>query len=90
MSFATPISDGADGLNFQDQIIKSAQLAVCHASTSVEDARILLDMLGLVPDPVRFPSWDTLPRSTRTPPAQGASAVLPSSGYGAVYPVPPA
>lgn len=84
----------ADDLNgritFQEPIIKAASLAVCQQAESVEDARILLDMLGLVPDPVRFPSWDVTPRSVRTPPAQGSAAPLPPAAYGGVSPEPPA
>lgn len=68
----------------EEKEIRAASLTVCNRAEDVEDARILLDMLGLVPDPVRFPSWVTPTRAAArampTPPA----SPLPPARYGGV------
>lgn len=75
-------------LIMQDELIHKASLYVCGTAESVDDARILLDMLGLHEDKERFPPWSVSTR-VRTPPSQAPRAPLPSSGYGAVSPEPP-
>lgn len=69
---------------------RQAQLSVCQNAHDVEDARILLDMLGLVEDTVRFPSVPTTATGQRAAPVAGSSASLPPSGYGAGITAPPA
>lgn len=68
----------------QDQIVRQAQLTVCARSYGENDTRILLDMLGLHADPVRYPSVDVSASGTRRAPSTGPHAPLPSDSYGAV------
>lgn len=74
---------------FQEQIIRQASLSVCRMAEDTEDARILLDMLGLHEDKERFPSWIVTPSANRRAPSTGAGAPLPPSRYGGVVPAPP-
>lgn len=71
------------------EALKTAVTAVCTLATSTDDARVLLDMLGLHVDPERFPTWDVNERGIRTAPATGPAARVPPAGYGAVVPATP-
>lgn len=77
-------------LVMQPEIIHKASLYVCGTAENIDDARILLDMLGLHEDKARFPSWTVTPSSNRRAPSTVPAAPLPSSGYGAVQPGTPA
>lgn len=89
MAWAKP-APVAPEVVFQDEITQSAIKNACGMALDVEDARIILDMLGLVPDPARFPSWDVDVRGVKRAPSTVPAAPLPSSGYGAVLPDTPA
>ena len=76
-------------VEFQPSIIRKAQLNVCSAATDLDDARILLDMLGLVEDSVRFPSMSAVVGTVGRSPARPTAAPLPASAYGAGAVAPP-
>lgn len=67
-----------------------ARIIVAQYATDVADARILLDMLGLVEDPLRFPPGSVTARGVRDAGPQAAAVPLPAYGYGAVPPATPA
>lgn len=69
---------------FDKNLAHKAALTICHNATDIDDARILLSMLDLVDDQVRWPS--IIPGTVRfgAAPSAPPGAPLPSSGYGAV------
>ena len=73
----------------QDDMLRRSQLVTAGMCTDIDDARIILDMLGLVNDQARFPSWVNVPRRAARAPVGVPPVPLPSSGYGAVVPAPP-
>lgn len=63
----------------------AACFMVCGKSYNADEARIFLDMLGLIPDPVLFPSIRYMGDGRDRRPAPGPRATLPETGYGAAY-----
>ena len=81
-NFDDRLLDTHEGL--KPEHIHNAKLQICARAESVDEARILLDMVGLTDDQERFPSVGVTSAGIRRGRITPLDGPLLASGYGAV------